>query len=325
MTQTNKLNKLPSKHHYVPQFYLKGFSQDKSKIHVFDKKVSASDNHFRYQSIEAVGYENNLYTYINKDLEKETLEDFFSQIEGLAKIVIDLLEKQAEITPMQRGHLALFISLLWQRTPVFKNETLGAQEELAEKSMRMLYHFPQQKMLMKKFFEERGEQMSDDEIQDLIDYATDPNRNEIKVDFPPEHWIKQLLEFSDRIYPYLAHCEWEVKHAVTKYAFITSDNPFLLIPSEKPHPFYGIGLITPGVKKTIPLTSNMYLVMHEPHKEELIIRHTEADKDFFRKANTWTMRNAERFVFSPDLGKIEKMVKAMPEITKPRGKRYMVS
>jgi hypothetical protein len=65
--------------------------------------------------------------------------------------------------------------------------------------------------------------------------------------------------------------------------------------------------------------------MHEPHKEELIISHTEADKDFFRKANTWTMRNAERFVFSPDLGKIENMVKAMPEITKPRGKRYMVS
>jgi len=312
--------KLPKRHHYLPQFYLKGFSQDNSHLYIFDKKIIKDEIRFRYQTTEKIAFENNLYTYTTKDLKTETLEDFFSLIEGKAKKVISKLEKKEEITPRQRGHLALFIALLWYRTPTWKSETLGMQSELAEKMIRSRYHFPQQKELMKDFFKKEGKHLTDEELDDLIDFAVNPKRSKIVMDFPPGYWIKQMLELADKTYVYLAHCGWEVKHATKKYAFITSDNPVLLIPSEEPHPFYGFGLLTPGVKKTIPLTASMYLAMHEPNKE-LILFHTEADKEFYKQANIWTMRNAERLVFSPVLGKIEKMVKTMPEITKPRGKK----
>lgn len=317
--------KLPAKHHYLPQFYLKGFSQDNNKLYVFDKKTTDEKSRFRYQTTERIAFENNLYTYRTKDLKKETLEGLFSQIEGMAKTVITKLEKREDIVPMERGHLALFVALLWLRTPTAKSETLGAQEELTEKVIRMRYHFPQQKELMKKFFTERGEKKTEEEIDDLIDFATNPKRSKLVIKFPPEHWIKQMLTLSNDIYVYLAHCEWEIRHAVKKYAYITSDHPVLLIPSEKPDPFFGVGLLTPGVKKTIPLTANMYLIMHEPQKEKLILVHTVGNKDFYNKVNEWTMKNAERFVFSPDLGKLEKMVKMKPELAKPRGKRYRIS
>jgi hypothetical protein len=319
------MSKLPIRHHYLPQFYLKGFSPNNSKLYVFDKKISDEKSRFRYQTTEKIAFENNLYTYRTKDLKKETLEDLFCQIEGLAKTVIIKLEKREDIAPIERGHLALFVALLWLRTPTARNETLGAQEELAEKMMRMRYHFPQQKELMKKFFAERGEKKTEEEIDDLIDFATNPKRSKIVIDFPPEHWIKQMITLANDIYIYLAHCEWEIRHSVKKYAYLTSDHPVLLIPSEKPHPFYGVGLITPGVKKTVPLTASMYLVMHEPQKEKFILVHTVGDKKFYNKVNEWTMKNAERFVFSPDLGKVEKMVKTKPELTKPRGKRYRIS
>lgn len=191
--------------------------------------------------------------------------------------------------------------------------------------MRMMYHFPQQKDMMKQFFEKRGKHFTDKELDDLIDFATNPERSKFVVKFPPGYWIKQMLKLANDIYVYLAHCEWEIRHAVKKYAYITSDHPVLLIPSEKPHPFYGVGLLTPGVKKTVPLTANMYLIMHEPQKKELVLVHTIGDKDFYRQVNEWTMKNAERFVFSPDLGKLEKMLKTNPELAKPRGKRYRVS
>lgn len=216
------------------------------------------------------------------------------------------------------------MALLWFRTPTWKAETLGAQEQLAEKMIRMRYHFPKQKDMMRDFFEKQGKHFTDAELDDLIDFAVNPKRSKIVVDFPPEHWIKQMLKLANDVYVYLAHCEWEIKHAVRKYAYLTSDNPVLLIPSEKPHPFDGVGLLTPGVKKTVPLTANMYLVMHEP-KKELLLSHTIAGKDFYRKVNEWTLKNADRLVFSPDLGKLEKMVKTKPELTKPRGKRYRIS
>lgn len=266
-----------------------------------------------------------MYTYRTKELKKETLEGFFSQIEGLAKDVIIKLGKREDITPMERGHLALFVALLWFRTPTSKNETLGAQQELTEKLIRDSYHFPQQKERIKKFLEEQGEKKTDEEIDDLIDFAINPKRSKIVVKYPPEHWIKQMLLFADDIYVYLAHCEWEVKHAVKRYAFITCDYPVLLMPSEKPDPFWGVGLLTPGVKKIVPLTANMYLVMHEPQKERFLLTHTISDKDFYNKANEWTMKNSERFVFSADLGKLQKIVKLKPELAKPMGKRYIIS
>ncbi len=317
------MDKLPIRHHYLPQFYLKGFSTDKSRLHVFDKKATDEKSKFRYQTTEKIAYENNLYTYKTKESKKETLEDFFCQIEGMAKTVITKLEMREEITPMERGHLALFVAFLWLRTPTSKKETLGMQQELAEKSMRMMYHFPQQKDMMREFFEKQGKHFTDEELDDLIDFATNPKRSTLVIDFPPGYWIKQMLELADKIYVYLAHCVWEIRHAVKNYAYITSDNPVLLIPSEPPHPFYGFGLLTPGVKKTVPLTANMYLIMHEPQKELELI-HTVGDKEFFREVNEWIMENAERFVFSPDKGKLEKMLKVNPKLAKPRGKRYRV-
>lgn len=316
--------KLPVRHHYLPQFYLKGFSTNKSRLYIFDKKAIDEKSKFRYQTTEKIAYENNLYTYKTKDLKKETLEDFFCQIEGMAKTVIDKLEKKESIEPPERGHLALFVAFLWLRTPTSKEETLGVQQELAEKSMRIMYHLPQQKDMMRQFFEKQGKHFTDKELDDLIDFATNPKRSKLVVDFPPGYWIKQMLNLANDIYVYLAHCVWEIRHSVKPYAYITSDNPVLLIPSEKPSPFYGVGLLTPGVKKTVPLTANMYLVMHEPQRELKLV-HTIGDKDFFRRVNEWTMKNAERLVFSPDLSKLEKMLKIKPELAKPRGKRYRVS
>jgi len=103
---TNKLsnqtgNKLPSRHHYIPQFYLKGFSQDSQHLHIFDKKSENEETRFRYQTTERIAYENNLYTYRTKSLKKETLEDFFCQIEGMAKSVIVKLENRTDITPLR--------------------------------------------------------------------------------------------------------------------------------------------------------------------------------------------------------------------------------
>lgn len=316
--------KLPVKHHYVPQFYLRGFSRDGNRLYVFDKKAKEEKTKYRYQTIKKIAYENNLYTYTTKSRKKETLEDFFSKIEGKANQVIIKLSQKKDIKPRQRGYLALFVALLWLRTPTSKKETLGAQEELYEKTTRMRFRFPQQKEKIKKFLESRGKKLTDDEIDDLIDFATNPKRSKITLNFPPGYWIKQMLLLANDIYSYLAICNWEIKHAVRKYAYLTSDKPVLLIPSEKPHPFYGVGLLTPGVKKTVPLTPSMYLVMHEPQEEPELV-HTQGDKNFYRKVNEWTMRNADRLVFSPDLGKLEKMVKTKPELTQPRGKRYRIS
>ncbi len=48
--------------------------------------------------------------------------------------------------------------------------------------------------------------------------------------------------------------------------------------------------------------------MHEP-KENPQNKYREVDKDYFRMINNLTYKNAQRFVFSPDEGKLSKIHK----------------
>lgn len=313
---------IPKRHHYIPQFYLKGFSLDRNSLFVLDK-VADEDKRIRYQNTESLGFQNNLYTFQAKDRKKDTLEAAFAQMEGLAAEVIRKVENNAELTIQERNDLALFISFLWIRVPNSKKEFQRSTEELYEKTARMSIRMTSRENF-RKFFESRGEKMTDEEIDDLRDFGISEKRSAIKVDVPQNYWIKQMLTMGLEISPALEIADWEFKVADRPFAFLTSDNPFLLLPSKPVHPFEGVGLLTPGAKKVIPITAKICLVIHDPQKDPKTV-YTKVDKDMIRKINNWIVKYSERFVFSPDKGKVEKIAKTKKELLKPPPPRFEVS
>lgn len=322
MEQSTTDKKLPKNHHYIPQFYLRGFSLDGKHLHILDKKASGPDLMYRRQTIESIAYEKQLYTYRNTDGEKETLEDMFGEIEGKAKISIEKLSEKKKLTLEERSWLALFISLIQLRTPASKNEMLGADQQAREKIMRMSFNAPRD--FIKKRFEAIGHKLNDEELDDTINFAQDEKRSKVVVDYPPEYWIRRMLLLSSDLALLMSSFVWEVRHADKPFAFLTSDNPFLLIPGEKPDPFHGVGLITPKAKKILPLKANLCLIMHDPKSTPIQV-HTIADKAFSRKINEYTVRHANRFIFSPEKGKIEKIANTKKELLVPWENMYTVS
>ena len=155
-----------------------------------------------------------------------------------------------------------------------------------------------------------GKIITDKEVADLRSFAMDEKRSNVKVDVPQGYWIKQMIQLGVDIAPAFEICDWYFMLSEQPFAFITSDNPFLLVPSEPVHPFDGLGLLTPGARKILPLTSNICLVMNEPKKNPST-NYIVIDKPFFREINKLTARHAHRFVFSPDLGKIQKISKEL--------------
>ena len=309
---------LPKKNHYVPQFYLRGFSIDEERVFRLDKHSNA----IKHLPIKVVGFQKNLYTYQTIDGETKSLEDIFAQMEGLAAHSIKLLRAGKALSPQERADLSYFLGFLMVRTPAFQNKLLSSQEELTEKVMRMRMKMTPPEHIQ-KFFEERGKTMTKEDAQDMIDFGSDEKRSKLVMKFPQGYWIKQMLQLANDMYPIFEICDWEIKHSPTPFGFLTSDHPFLLIPGEKPDPFDGVGLLTPQAKKVIPLAADICLIAHEPCKKPTII-HAETDKDFFRKVNRWTIKNAEVYVFSPSKGKVEKMVKKNINLLKTP-KRYRVS
>ncbi len=310
--------KLPKNNHYVPQFYLRGFSLDSERIFRLDKR----ENIIKHLPITSVGFEKNLYTYKEKNGTIASLEPVFLQAEGLAASCIRKLKAKENINDQERSDLSFFLSLQMVRTPSFQNNMESAQKELVEKTARMTMRMSRPEHVQ-RFFQKKGKQMSLKEAENVLDFGSDEKRSSINITYPKEYGIRQMLQLSMDFTPIFQICDWELRHSITPYGFLTSDNPFMLIPGEKPDPFFSIGLLTPKVKKVIPLTSNMCLIAHEPQKNPVIV-HNEADKSYFENINKLTIKNAERYVFSPSSGKIEKMIKADKNLLETP-KRYSVS
>ena len=309
---------LPARNHYIPQFYLKGFSNDGINIYRLDKATTE----IKLLPIPSVGYEKNIYTYRTINHTNDTLEKLFSQIEGQAATYIDKLRANLELSEQEKADLSIFLSFQMLRTPASQNKVLGVETELREQFIRMTMEMTPPERIQ-EFFKSRGENMTVEQAKDIIDFGANKKRSKIEFDFPQEYWIKGMLKMAMELCPIFQICDWEIRHSIKKNGFITSDHPFLLVAGEKPHPFYGVGLLTPKSKKIIPLASDICLVAHDPNEKPNIV-HTEADKNFYRKINKYTLANAERYVFSSDLGKIEKLRKENKNLLK-RPKRFSVS
>lgn len=316
--QITNSQKLPRNNHYIPQFYLRCFSTDSERIYRLDKR----ENTIKHLSISSVGFEKNIYTYREKNGEISSLEPVFLQVEGLAASCIRKLKAKENISDQEKSDLSFFLSLQMVRTPSFQNNMEAAQKELMEKTARMTMRMSKPEYVQ-RFFQKKGKQMSLKEAENVLEFGSDEKRSSINITYPKEYGIRQMLQLSMDFTPIFQICDWELRHSVTPYGFLTSDNPFMLIPGEKPDPFFSVGLLTPKVKKVVPLTAGMCLIAHEPQKDPVII-HNEADKNYFGNINKLTIKNAERYVFGPSSGKIEKIVKFDQNVLKTP-QRYSIS
>lgn len=318
--------KLPKDHHYIPQFYLNKFSNDpisreNKRVYVLDKE--RKDEEIKFLPIKRIAFQKNFYTYRTKENSRETLEDMFSIIERAAAKIIKKIEQEKELTIEDRNGLSLFLSLLYLRVPFAKKQFEESTKSLYETIVRKTTAMTSNDSL-KAFFKKQGKVLTDEEIDDMKNFAVDEKRSKIEVDIPQEFWIKMMLKLSVKITPALEITDWEFRIAEKPFAYITSDNPFLLVPGRKMEKSEGLGLLTPDAKKIVPLTSKICLIMHEP-KEEPITVYSNADKQFYNKINRWVLRHSSRFAYSADRGKIEKMIKLEPELLKPMPKTVVVS
>jgi hypothetical protein len=66
------------RHHYIPQFYLKGFTNEHGKYYIFDKQIET----IRLSTPINSFFENNRNTVIVKDEKTVFLEDIYSRFDS---------------------------------------------------------------------------------------------------------------------------------------------------------------------------------------------------------------------------------------------------
>lgn len=311
--------KFTKKQHYVPQFYLKNFSHDGERLYIYDKK----EGQIRYQTTINIAHENNFYTFNTKSGEKRNLEKLFNSFEGNANEAIKLAQNEMLITESDKEAIALFVAFQDMRTPANKSKLEEMHTQVGEKVSRMAIKMTPIEKLKIDFKKKIKLELSNEETEDMKDFATNPKRSRIRFEYPNGWWLKTMLEMAMATVPAFMTMDWHFLYTDRKFAFITNDNPLMVVPPKNFDRFWGIGLLTPGVKRIIPLTSNLCLMMGEMSANPKI-EFKKVGKEFFREVNEHLISGCKRFCFSPDKGKLEKLVKTVkPHKLIDRPKNYV--
>src|SRR3989338_4631974 len=170
------------RHHYIPQFFLKYFSQDEANLWLFDRVKKE----YRFQDTRKIASENKFYTYTVKGKE-ENLEDLFVMIEDLAKPILDKIIQKSEITMQENADFSMFLAVLRVRIPDFKKWTEEGGEKMYKKYNKIAFS---NREYVETLIKKSGKKVSEKEVDELIDFATNEDKYYIK--FPPGYWIKTM-------------------------------------------------------------------------------------------------------------------------------------
>ncbi len=303
-------NKRAKYHHYIPRFYLFRFCREEM-FWLFDRER----NVYRHQSPIRTAAENEYYSFDLENGEKTSeVEDLLAEIEGPVNPILEKLEARNPITDVEKSNLATFIALLKTRTPDFRSITHEIGEILVNKlSSEIFRNEKTVESAMKRYEDENGISLGISAAEMLaFDKA-----NEFDVSFPNQVPISQMLNTGMELQNILIQMDWEIFHTAGKFSFLTTDNPFAVVPSETTPPgSYGIGTI--GTKKIVPLSQSMCLVMGDKGPD---IRHLGVDGKGVRRINELVVQQAFGYVFGRDQKLVESLVKKVGLDKSKIGKR----
>jgi hypothetical protein len=117
----------PAKHHYIPQFYQRGFTAEKdSRIWVYERGREP-----RRYFVRGTGMKHALYGFTNNqnELDTETVEKELAKIDNDGAKIIQKLERGNPLKDKERLRLCRFVSVMWRRTPKHKEhvDRMGAE------------------------------------------------------------------------------------------------------------------------------------------------------------------------------------------------------
>ena len=279
------------KQHYVPQFYLKNFSNLNKKtyhINCFDKITKEN-----YQSkVSNVGMGKNFYSY-----EDDDFEDYFHEFESKTSKIINSLvkNKKYKILNSKENRMALSSFLLIQFTRT--NEVREILMELEEKIQDFIKDKPESDdiLAIKDYFEEDIKKRHIGIIQD--------NHDELKFKFYNRKWI--LIENK------------------TNIEFLTSDNPIA-----RYNPYGSRGFDSPYLHIFFPLSPKICLCLLDPynysdflkkknfssdeviHNINIVKSFSIIDEDKVHYINNLQIKNSTRHIFSKngDFGQINNLI-----------------
>jgi hypothetical protein len=256
--------------HYVPQYYLKGFSQNNGKsIWVYD---NVEKRKFTTQ-IKNVGNITNFYS--------EEVEQYLANtIENPANEVLRKIRERQKISENEKVTLAEYMAVMFKRVPKGKERL----KELAPSICEKLYTEISDELLQIAIDQPDKNHIAQKricEIKEILDkYSKNP---------PKEIWLDNIpLERSPQVVAALVEMTWRFMECNDRIGFMTSDNPLFY--------FTSIGVGKPESEVVFPISSN--ILLWATRRTDLPTGYLPAKSQLVKEMNRRIVSEATHYVFA---------------------------
>lgn len=254
-------------HHYVPQFYFRGFGSN-GRIWAHDRERKTSFQ----ATVKGVANENGMYS--------EEIEAFLAnKIEAPAISALTKIRQQERISSDERTALARYIVFLWKRVPNSRERALRTIPGVADEIHGEIAAELDAAAIANPQFADRAASLKVRVASAIEAQKSNPS---------PELWYSSFTsEPAVRLIEALLSMNW-VFMLTSELQFLTSDNPVFFFD------FEGIG--SPKSELSLPLSSSVALwaTRSAVQSGEFINVAPVA----VREVNRRTAHNSTRFVYS---------------------------
>ncbi len=317
--------KSKKKHHYLPQCYIKGFTDSFDKVWVYNKEMKIFSEqgengtfHIRYfyrvdfSKYKKISIEQTKKIRLLFNIDETTIspieeypdmvEDLLSDTENQAALIIKKLVIGEKISKIERMNLSTFLAFMHTRTPIFRSRIEEFHKKDTNNTLRNIF-------ANKESLENLLIKMQDDGYEKFID--TDSvikfyQEERYKIVIPREMSVRDMLLVSSYIDDIFYNKTWIILRTST--SFITSDSPtFLVHSNSKLSKDINMRIDDPDAKIFFPLSKELLLVMESTSAGPVIFEE-KIDKVHTRKMNELIASHSGNYIIARDEALCRKMV-----------------
>jgi hypothetical protein len=289
------LQRLPrgtkKRHHYIPEFYTKGFLDSAGAIYVYEKGKPGP----RPSSPKNVGVETHFYTAdtIDGARDSDLIEDFMAAADDPASTVLQRIVTRLPLSTQDKTDFAYFMALMHLRVPAFRVLNQELREQTHKQEQKLIASDPEWFDLITDDIEETtGEQFSEEDRELIRQVLLEESYT---VTFHPEDHMRMITVAND-VYPTLVRMRWTFCEVPDGHHAITSDNPMVYLDPTREHGAESLGgLSRPTSEVTFPLTRGLYLRASWDGPD---LTYVHAPRSSVKDWNRRVIRFASRYVFA---------------------------
>ncbi|MFQ5802818.1 MAG: DUF4238 domain-containing protein [Candidatus Methylomirabilales bacterium] len=243
-------------HHFIPQFYLRGF-RDPTTPEGQEPWLWVAD--LREQTIERrapknVGKQANYYAFpADGGTQIQAVEEMFQKIESsTAPVIAKLLCGDFRLSDEDRTSLSIFMAFFITRVPWFRSLVEKSVGDIGRLMLRMTANRPEYFERKLRDVHEGKQQFTPEEVEELRQWTLDETNYTLQGS--PDLSLAMGIRVAPALVPILHDMKWAFLVPPEGVHFVTCDNPVSWVdPTPRP-PFYrGSGLLMRKVELSFPV------------------------------------------------------------------------